>query len=294
MIRPPTPESTKSLASTQDESRFDLRALSRLGAWGGGAALALSLAVFATRSEMGTQRLAAAYSANTQTAARANADTLGRAQFADETRRLSEGVRSLAADRDRLLARVTVLERNLEDVTGSIARAPEPKPDANPASSPLPASNSIAALTGPTALSTAAVITTIPATVPAKRVAAAPVRPLAPITAPGSSAPAISAPDSETTQSIGTTSEFGIDIGGGASFEALRDLWTAARGTHGTALQGLRPVIAVRESEKGIELRLVAGPLNNAGAAAKICASLAAGGWSCKPALFDGQKLSAR
>jgi hypothetical protein len=53
-------------------------------------------------------------------------------------------------------------------------------------------------------------------------------------------------------------------------------------------------VIAVREGDKGIELRLVAGPLANAASAAKICATLAAGGWSCKPALFDGQKLTAR
>jgi hypothetical protein len=291
MIRPRTPESAKTPAQP-DEDRFDLRALFRLAAWGGGAALALSLAVFATRSETGAQRLAAAYGGATQTAARANTDSLVRMQVTEETRRLSEGVRTLSADRDRLLARVTVLERNLEDVTGSIKRAPEPKPDANPASSPLPASNSITALTGPTALATANSISTIPANVQ-RRVASVPARPLAPVPAPGSPS-SIAPSDVETTQSVATTSEFGVDIGGGINFEALRDLWTAARTTHGAALNGLRPVISVREGEKGIELRLVAGPLTNAAAAAKICAALAAGGWSCKAALFDGQKLTAR
>jgi hypothetical protein len=125
-------------------------------------------------------------------------------------------------------------------------------------------------------------------------VATAPARALAPVPAPSASAHSIAPADIETTQSIATSSEFGVDIGGGASFEALRDLWTAARTTHAAALNGLRPVMSVREGDKGLELRLVAGPLSNAGAAAKICAHLAAGGWSCKPALFDGQKLTAR
>jgi hypothetical protein len=148
-------------------------------------------------------------------------------------------------------------------------------------------------LTGPTALSTAASITTIPAS-PPRRTAAAPARALAPVPAPSASPSSIAPADVETTHSIGTTSEFGVDIGGGASFEALRDLWTAARTTHNAALHHLRPVIAVREGDKGIELRLVAGPLANAASAAKICATLAASGWSCKPATFDGQKLTAR
>jgi hypothetical protein len=274
------------------EENFDLRALFRLGAWGGCAALALGLAVFALRSDIGAQRIAAAYQ-GTQTIARTGNDSLAAARVTDETRRLSEGLRTLSADRDRLLARVTVLERNLEDVTGSISRASEPKQDSSPASAPLPADSSIATLTGPTALTTAASITTIPAS-PQKRTAAAPARALAPIPAPSATAPSIAPIDVETTQSVATTSEFGVDIGGGASFEALRDLWTAARTTHPSALNGLRPLISVREGDRGLELRLVAGPLANAGSAAKICANLASGGWSCKPALFDGQKLTAR
>ena len=40
----------------------------------------------------------------------------------NETRRLSETVQALTADRDRLLARVASLERSLEDVTSSIKR----------------------------------------------------------------------------------------------------------------------------------------------------------------------------
>src|ERR1041384_6531241 len=41
---------------------------------------------------------------------------------AREGRRLAETVRSLAADRDRLLARIATLEQNVDGITGSIAR----------------------------------------------------------------------------------------------------------------------------------------------------------------------------
>src|SRR5205823_2128248 len=37
----------------------------------------------------------------------------------NDTRRLQETVQSLVADRDRLLARIAMLERSLEDITGS-------------------------------------------------------------------------------------------------------------------------------------------------------------------------------
>ncbi len=268
---------------------FDIRTLLRLAAWGSGAALAMGLAVFAIRTDVGAQRLAMAY-AGTQPG-RPKAESLAeRTQTIEETRRLAEGMRTLAADRDSLLARVTVLERNLEDVTGSIGRASEPKSDANPASSPLPAGNSISLLTGPTIMSTAVSTAAVPPppAAPARKPGAPPPRALAPVPAPLA--------DIAPAESTATRSDFGVDIGGGASIEALRDLWAAARSHHGAVLRDLRPVIVVVDTGKagGIELRLVAGPLGNAGAATKICAALAAGGWSCKPAVFDGQKLAVR
>jgi hypothetical protein len=58
----------------------------------------------------------------------------------------------------------------------------------------------------------------------------------------------------------------------------------------------LRPVVAVRESGRaGVpELRLIAGPLANAGAAARTCASLQAKGVTCQTTVFDGQRLALR
>ena len=41
-----------------------------------------------------------------------------------------------------------------------------------------------------------------------------------------------------------------------------------------------------------MQLRLVAGPLNDAGAAAKICAVLTENKRTCETTIFDGQRLS--
>jgi hypothetical protein len=59
-------------------------------------------------------------------------------------------------------------------------------------------------------------------------------------------------------------------------------------------LTALRPIIVVKEGTNGLgmQLRLVAGPLNDAGAAARICAVLTENKRSCETAIFDGQRLS--
>jgi hypothetical protein len=60
------------------------------------------------------------------------------------------------------------------------------------------------------------------------------------------------------------------------------------------SLTALRPIIVVKEGANGLgmQLRLVAGPLNDAGAAARICAVLAENKRNCETAIFDGQKLT--
>jgi hypothetical protein len=90
--------------------------------------------------------------------------------------------------------------------------------------------------------------------------------------------------------------EFGLDIGGGVTIEGLRTLWSKARQQHATTLEGLRPVVHLRESRRpgGVELRLVAGPLPSAAVAARLCVTLNAAGVACRPAVYDGQRLAAR
>jgi hypothetical protein len=59
-------------------------------------------------------------------------------------------------------------------------------------------------------------------------------------------------------------------------------------------LTALRPIIVIREATGGLgmQLRLVAGPLNDAGAAARICAVLTENKRPCETTIFDGQRLS--
>lgn len=90
--------------------------------------------------------------------------------------------------------------------------------------------------------------------------------------------------------------EFGVDLGGANSLDGLRGLWQGLLKADPMLLSPLRPIVVIRERSNGLglQLRLVAGPLTDAAAAAKICASLAENDRSCETTVFDGQRLSVR
>jgi hypothetical protein len=258
----------------------------RLSAWSGIAILSVAAAVAAAYTETGARRLALGEPTTAS-------DHLARSSGADlEARRLAEAVRTLTADRDRLATRVSALERNLDDVTGSIpSRAGAERSPANPAASPLPpALVPGAAANAETPRTTPPAVATAPATAPVQTppqataaAASARAAPLAPLAA-----------DTGAAASTATRTEFGIDLGTAATVEGLRNLWSAIKGTQAPLLEGLRPVVAVRDGAKpgALELRLVVGPLANAGVAARLCAALANAGLTCAPAVFDGQRLA--
>jgi len=87
--------------------------------------------------------------------------------------------------------------------------------------------------------------------------------------------------------------EFAVDVGTANSIGGLRALWRGLTKSN-PELAGLRPIIVVKESATGLgmQLRLAAGPLNDAGAAAKICAALIESGRACETTVFDGQRLA--
>ena len=233
--------------------------LIRFGAWTGLATLAVLVAVIAARTESGVRRIAALISPEPPAAARSAKELQLANRALDqeaEQRRLSEAIRMLAADRDRLLARVSTLERNVEDVTGSIAKAPSGAPSAPAIAQAVPE----------------------PAAPAQSRVAAGHL-------ATGSPAGA---------ESVATKTEFGVDLGTNATIEGLRALWARLKANQPGLLEGLRPVMALREGPRGgaPELRLIAGPLANASVAARLCAALGAAGQACQPAVFDGQRLA--
>ena len=115
--------------------------LARLGIWIGLATVAVLIAVFTARTETGLRRIAALLSPEAESvrSAKIAAPQIASRQIDQEVeRRLNEAVRALAADRDRLASRVAALERNLDDVTGSISQngAPNAAPAAQPSRPP--------------------------------------------------------------------------------------------------------------------------------------------------------------
>jgi hypothetical protein len=60
-------------------------------------------------------------------------------------------------------------------------------------------------------------------------------------------------------------------------------------------LSDVEPIVSVHETKDGKnELRLVAGPVEDARAATRLCASLGVAGASCEMVLYDGQHLTSR
>jgi hypothetical protein len=88
--------------------------------------------------------------------------------------------------------------------------------------------------------------------------------------------------------------EFGIDLGGANSVPGLRALWRGLVKIKANApLVALQPIIVIREGNNGLgmQLRLVAGPFNDAAAAAQMCAGLAEH-HPCETTVYDGQRLA--
>ena len=256
----------------------------QLALWGGAALAAVAMAVAAASTESGSQRLWEA----SGLAPEPSSSRMMPRQMSLETdpdmRRITEAVRSLAADRDRLQARVSTLEHMVEDATGTIPASREPNTAATSPSVMAYASGSIDTRGG-------------------SPVGPPPVGPRAPLASIGE-LPRLGAPmavnrdaASDETGPIGsvaTKTEFGVDLGSAPSMAGLRGLWQSLKEAHAPLFDGLRPVMALREGTRPgtIELRLVAGPLANAGAAARLCAALSAAGLGCQATVFDGQRLA--
>jgi hypothetical protein len=87
--------------------------------------------------------------------------------------------------------------------------------------------------------------------------------------------------------------DYGIDLGGASTIDALRALWAATRTEQTPLLDRLEPAVVLRPTGKGgaPQLRLMAGPFADAAAAAALCKNFAAGRSICRPFAFDGNKL---
>ena len=254
---------------------FTMRNLRRMTLWGAAAAGTLFLAVLTSRSEVGVQRLAAAFSSPRNTRTQLAARPLD-AQA--ETRRLAAAVHDLTTENSQLKSRLAVVEQNMDDITGSVTRQIEAVKAKTAA--PWPAD----ATPGPL---TPAVIASIvsPAAAPPPAGLAAPF-PSRPVSAPP--------PPADAASSGVAPTEYGVDIGSALSIQMLRARWLGVRSAHSQLFEGLTPTVMLREipQSKRVELRLVVGPLANDEAAVRLCAALAPYRLYCQPTVFDRQHVA--
>jgi hypothetical protein len=232
--------------------------------------------------------------------------------------RVNDALRDLAAERDRLVARVEQLERAIGDITASVKDRAESTPAAPPQekAAPEPQAQVTEAAPPPKSPARAAPASPPVATTGSINPSARTAPPLSDpigvfrpyVVMQQSNAPAPPPQSPQTPMQIlpkqidaspnngATRTEFAVDLGSEATIEGLRALWSTLRGTHGATLGALRPLVSVRDGARPgtTELRLIAGPLANAGAAAQACATLQAKGVNCRTAVFDGQRLALR
>lgn len=206
-----------------------------------------------------------------------------------EINRLNDAVRVLASERDRLATRLEQLERSVGDITAAIPQKKAAPPASDQPLAP-PEAPPVQVLTPPNPEPRPQVQNQTPPQAQ-QQTTTTTVVPAGPQQVANNEA---NPPATENTNT--TRTEFGVDLGGEKSVDGLRARWATLRGNHGQTLDGLRPLISVKEGQKSgtVELRLVAGPLANAAAAARVCARLQTSGVPCIPTVFDGQRLSLR
>jgi hypothetical protein len=278
-----------------DHDRFGSTGILRMTSWATAAAVALTVAALASMSPGGSERMGAAVAAlgggnrqPVQVAAR-------RSDLETDRRSLNEALRLLASDRDRLMTRVASLERNLDDITGSIkTQSARPMPESTSMQNQRDL-ESLPAITG----TRAAKPDDLPdwlANVPQPWPSPSAAMEFSPGPSPNTPAPSVrvsALPDAQATApTMVSRTEFGVDIGSGSDLDELRMLWNAAKARHGRLFGNLRPIAVRREDRAGTpDYRLVVGPLSNAGAAAKLCATLGAADVMCSTRPYQGERL---
>ena len=243
------------------KKRFTMERLQRVAIWGAAAAAAVLILVLTSQSQVAEDRIALILHRPRPAAARpfdAQAET---ARLADALRRLSD---SDAQIRSQLAA----VEQDMHDVTGSISKQIKVAADSRRADD------------GPSVVATATIAASVPA--------------LADLAT--ASPPATIKTAAEGTPPASSHMQFGIDIGSGLTIAALRMRWAAIRTAHPQFFEGMEPVVGVKEIPRSnrIELRLIAGPIEQPGAAARLCGQLSLLGLYCQPTIFDGQHLALR
>jgi len=265
----------------------EFNALLWLGGWGGAAAIALTALAIASQTKTAGDRLRQVFAINEPAAIAQMPPRV--TQLESDVQLLTAQVRALTVERDRLAGRIALLESSIDDMTGAIKRQAAATAAALAAKT-LPPAPSAPATTAPSAAanaSPAAPTTPSPIAVPAPK---ADAQTTAAVPLPPTRVAAVSA--NEPAPPATNQNEFGLDLGGAATLDGIRQRWITVKASFGPLLSGMYP-LAAREHRAGASgYRLVVGPLPNSPAATGLCAHFAAARTACKSVKFDGEQIA--
>lgn len=298
---------TKSAAA---KPPFTMRSLWLQVGWGLAAVAAVFVAVLSTRDELAMQRVAALLASfgltPLQTPQQFNAEAAAR--------QLAQAVHVLADDRDRLANRLAALERDIDDMTGSIKKQieavkaaksePPPWPDDAPPT-PMTPADIAAMIKQATPPETTGVLSPSPSS-PAGAGSPNASSPSLPSPSQTVAATAPDAPNIQTAAASPSSAEaaapaaaapaapYGADIATAATMKTLRARWAWLRAAHPAIFDGLRPLVSVKQNGRTsrTELHLVVGPYASAEAAMQFCDFVIPYHLTCQPAMFDGSRLA--
>ncbi len=228
------------------KTTFTMRHLWRQAMWGSAAVVALLVAILTSFTDTGSQRVATILSSLNLAPSSSYRSAQAGSQAAKHTldpetavRQLAQAVRGLGEDRDRMMTRLASLERNMDDMTGSItqqieaakaAAAQAPSAPWPSESSPAPAAPASVEFDG-------------------RADCAATGRPSVAVAAEPRDCAAAEQPASDAAAPAPSPA-YGADIGNGASIKALRARWAEMRAAHAEIFDGLQPVVKMRDNAR--------------------------------------------
>jgi hypothetical protein len=253
----------------------------RQAVWALAAVAALFVAVLSSRDDLAMQRVGALLLSFNLVPAQTATHKFDAESAA---RQLAQALHGLADDRDRLATRLTALERDMDDMTGSIKKQIEAVKTAKSEAPPWPDNAPPVPMTP---ADIAAMVKTVsPAPAPAAPAAASDPPSPSQATAAASPSPAEAPP--------ATATAYGADIGTALTMKALHTRWTWLRTAHPALFEGLQPLVSLKQNARTnrTELHLVVGPYSNADAAEQFCDFIVPFHLTCQPAMFDGSRLA--
>jgi len=263
------------------KSGRDFSTLLWLCGWGVATAVALSALALTSQTQTATDRLRSIFAVSEPSGVAQMPPRI--AQLELETQMLTEQVRALNADRDRLAGRIAVLQSSVDDMTGAIKRQAAATAAVLAARAAAPASQTQPSIAPPVAGAT-----------PAAAAPEAKTDPVITSSVPLPPARAAAAQAAAGPEPAASTSEFGLDLGAASTLDGVQQRWTTVKANFGPLLSNLHPLAAPERRQGKTGYRLVVGPLPNSPAATGLCAHFNAAHTPCRAVKFEGEQIAQR